>query len=175
MTAENQWFYVLNGKREGPVSETQLGGLIAAGNLTPDTQVWNNSMPSWAPARSTSLASLFQTTPPSVPKYELPSYWAGFALNVLIGGAGFFVIREYGRGIAWFLGSFFWGVITALIVPNMVVAAARANAASTGYIDPNTQSNADGLGYFVWFVGAVIILILLLVSYRSTYRRKYGV
>jgi len=180
MMPETQWFYVLNGKREGPVSETQLGGLIAAGKLTLDTQVWNNTMPSWVPARSTPLASSFQAAPPSVPKYELPSYWAGFTLNILINGAGFFVIREYGRGIAWFLGSFFWGVLTAVIWPNLLAARNAANAArgyidpNSQFIDPNSQSASDG-GYAVWVIGALIILIFLLINYRSTYRRKYGV
>jgi hypothetical protein len=46
------WYYVRDGQRQGPVQLPQLKQLAAGGSLRPDDLVWNESMPSWSPARS---------------------------------------------------------------------------------------------------------------------------
>jgi hypothetical protein len=49
------WYYAEGKERRGPLPETEIGTLVAAGKITPDTLVWNGSMTGWQPARTTSL------------------------------------------------------------------------------------------------------------------------
>ncbi len=45
------WYYDQGGQRAGPVSDSELDGLIAAGTVTQDTLVWSEGMGNWAPLR----------------------------------------------------------------------------------------------------------------------------
>lgn len=44
------WHYAQDGKALGPVGETGLRALIAAGTVTPETLVWRNGLAGWEPA-----------------------------------------------------------------------------------------------------------------------------
>ena len=50
-----EWYYAEGQERRGPVSENELQSLIAAGRVTPDTRVWNQSFTDWRPLRDTAL------------------------------------------------------------------------------------------------------------------------
>ena len=43
------WYYALNGKQAGPVSEADLRGLAARGTIDGSTLVWREGMDAWAP------------------------------------------------------------------------------------------------------------------------------
>ncbi len=43
------WYYVDNGQRVGPISESTLDILVKAGTVTRETLVWQEGMPEWAP------------------------------------------------------------------------------------------------------------------------------
>ncbi|HEV7401379.1 MAG TPA: GYF domain-containing protein, partial [Chthoniobacteraceae bacterium] len=43
------WFYEYNGEQKGPVSESELDGLIAQGIVLPTTLVWRDGLPNWTP------------------------------------------------------------------------------------------------------------------------------
>jgi hypothetical protein len=45
-------YYSSNGKRLGPVSETELRNLAATGRITASDLVWRTGQPSWIPAAS---------------------------------------------------------------------------------------------------------------------------
>ena len=49
------WFYAEGKERRGPLPESELASLVAAGKITPDTLVWNSTMTAWQPAGKTSL------------------------------------------------------------------------------------------------------------------------
>ena len=58
------WFYVLNGQQNGPVSEAQLDELARAGTVKADTLVWAEGMPNWVPysqARQPSVPGQLQS------------------------------------------------------------------------------------------------------------------
>jgi hypothetical protein len=42
-----QWYYGENGQHIGPVTEADLGALVASGRITPATLVWRDGMPGW--------------------------------------------------------------------------------------------------------------------------------
>ena len=44
-----QWFYSLNGQRQGPVTQAEFDQLIANGVIMPDTLVWRQGMADWSP------------------------------------------------------------------------------------------------------------------------------
>lgn len=48
--SEHHWFYVREGRREGPVRRARLLELVRGGWLAPDDLVWTEGMPEWVPA-----------------------------------------------------------------------------------------------------------------------------
>ncbi len=67
--ADSQWYYAVAGQQRGPVGLETVRELAATGLVSPETNVWCQGMPAWAPAISTPLAALFETatTPPIGP------------------------------------------------------------------------------------------------------------
>ena len=47
---EHHWFYVRDGRREGPVRRARLLELVRGGWLAPEDLVWTEGMPGWVPA-----------------------------------------------------------------------------------------------------------------------------
>jgi uncharacterized RDD family membrane protein YckC len=52
-----QWYYAINGQRQGPVSESDIERLAREGVIQPDTLVWRQGLPNWQPFST--LASTF--------------------------------------------------------------------------------------------------------------------
>src|SRR5690349_7342732 len=46
------WFYALQGRQHGPVSEAELDQLIRSGAIRHDTLVWNEGLPNWQPLQA---------------------------------------------------------------------------------------------------------------------------
>lgn len=44
------WHYVYGGQAQGPVDETELRAMFAAGQLAPETLVWNPTLSDWIAA-----------------------------------------------------------------------------------------------------------------------------
>jgi len=76
---DDQYFYNNNGKPAGPLSLTEIGGIIAGGAITADTLVWKAGTPNWVAAKDVpELAALLpgpQTTPFSGPEKQLLGTW----------------------------------------------------------------------------------------------------
>lgn len=70
---DTMWYYALRGQeRQGPVTEADLRGLIAAGTVGPGDLVWCEGMPSWqavrdVPALAPSAASIPAPQPVPTP------------------------------------------------------------------------------------------------------------
>ncbi len=45
-----QWYYANEGQQIGPIEEPEFKNLIAAGGITPETQVWTEGFEQWVPA-----------------------------------------------------------------------------------------------------------------------------
>ncbi len=68
--SERQWHYAVNGKTHGPLAESELKHMLAAGSLAPDTMVWSNRVTNtWMPANT--VAELW-AAPPSVDLKKRP-------------------------------------------------------------------------------------------------------
>lgn len=82
-----KWFYGENGQRLGPVSEADLGSLIAAGRIGPATLIWREGMEQWLPLGQVSAQGGLEVLPPSM-GYDLlrPGVTSGLAIASLICG-----------------------------------------------------------------------------------------
>ncbi|HWE93777.1 MAG TPA: DUF4339 domain-containing protein [Tepidisphaeraceae bacterium] len=64
----NQWYYVRDGERRGPVTAEQLKGMAATGSLTPDDLVWTDYMSEWLPARRVPALVFPSAAPAAAPE-----------------------------------------------------------------------------------------------------------
>jgi hypothetical protein len=82
-----QWYYGENGQRQGPVSEADLGSLIAAGRIGPATLIWREGMAQWMPLGYVSSQGGLDVLPPSS-DYDLlrPATTSGLAIASLVCG-----------------------------------------------------------------------------------------
>jgi hypothetical protein len=82
-----QWYYTENGQQMGPISEADLGGLIAAGRIGVATLIWRDGMEHWLPLGEVSAQGGLEVLPPSM-GYELlrPGKNSGFAIASMICG-----------------------------------------------------------------------------------------
>jgi len=62
------WYYVQGTERRGPITDDGLARLVATGEVTPDTLLWNLSLPGWVAART-----IFTSPPPSVQRHAARS------------------------------------------------------------------------------------------------------
>ncbi len=53
------WYYVLEGRRVGPVEYDTMQRAASAGTVSAETSVWREGMKGWQPAKDTELAGLF--------------------------------------------------------------------------------------------------------------------
>jgi hypothetical protein len=71
-TPKMNWFYALNGKQAGPVTEEELVNLYRSSTIFSDTLVWRDGMANWT-ALATAMPELFATTPdPQTPADGTP-------------------------------------------------------------------------------------------------------
>jgi len=63
-----QWHVAVDGDSKGPLSDADLGAMIAAGTLTGETLVWTAGQDGWKAAAQTALASRLPAAPPPLPK-----------------------------------------------------------------------------------------------------------
>ncbi|MCH8540668.1 MAG: RDD family protein [Opitutales bacterium] len=59
--SDKEWYFARNNQPEGPVSESELRGMLQSNHLSAETLIWAAGMPDWQPARQvTDFADLFQ-------------------------------------------------------------------------------------------------------------------
>jgi hypothetical protein len=61
--AEANWYYVVNGKRFGPVNAAELKELARTGRLAGGDLVWTERLGQWVPANT--VKGLFLQVPPN--------------------------------------------------------------------------------------------------------------
>jgi hypothetical protein len=59
------WFYVVDGQRQGPVPEAQLDEMLRSGAIAPDTLVWRDGLVNWQPVHAARPSPL--AAPPLAP------------------------------------------------------------------------------------------------------------
>jgi len=100
----NQWYYIMNGTRQGPTTAMAIKELLNKREIETDTQVWRKGMPEWKSLRESDLAELVAAEPPAISP------------------------RQIGNGYVWTLAllPLVFGVIEAAISVSNQEAAARS-------------------------------------------------
>jgi hypothetical protein len=62
----NEWHYVANGVKKGPVSATTIENLLNKKEIETDTQVWRKGMTDWKCIRESELTELVASDPPAI-------------------------------------------------------------------------------------------------------------
>jgi uncharacterized RDD family membrane protein YckC len=57
------WYYANEGKRVGPIETPEFQALVEAGTITPDTLVWNETLPKWLSYAEVAGETLEQSQP----------------------------------------------------------------------------------------------------------------
>lgn len=65
-TEGDEWHYIANGERKGPVSEEQLISALTQQGLSGDTPVWKKGFSDWQPLRDTTAGAGLRNGPPPV-------------------------------------------------------------------------------------------------------------
>jgi hypothetical protein len=66
MTASLRWFYVTEGRRQGPVDVSHLVDLILTGTVPETTLIWHSGRSGWTPARE--VEEVARELPPPLPE-----------------------------------------------------------------------------------------------------------
>jgi uncharacterized RDD family membrane protein YckC len=56
------WYYAINGTRQGPIAQSEFEKLVSTGVINPQTLVWKEGMSEWKP-----YSSIAPTLPPVIP------------------------------------------------------------------------------------------------------------
>lgn len=93
-----KWYYVLGGKRVGPVEESEIASMLTQGKIDRDTLVWHDGAADWLPLHQTDLARLL------LPAQKIPAV-TGYGVNNTI---------VWILAFAPFIGLFAEGFLSAL-------------------------------------------------------------
>lgn len=70
-----QWFYDDSGSRVGPVTESDIKGLLKGRKIGHGTLVWRTGMADWVAVESSELNIELATTPPPLSKDRVSDLW----------------------------------------------------------------------------------------------------
>ena len=164
----SEWHYVEGGTSVGPLSQTDMERLIAQGQVTANTLVWNDTMPQWEPA-----AIHFAGFRPAgaaaggAPRggYPPPGVDPG-----VIGADGLYVgapSRDFGEAVSVCLRKYvtfsgrasrseYWYLVLFSFIIGFVA----------GFIDALLEMSGSGSGFFNALVSLFVFLPSLAVSVR---------
>ncbi|WPN56674.1 DUF4339 domain-containing protein [Pseudomonas sp. P9_31] len=70
-----QWFYDDSGSRVGPVTESEIKGLLKVSKIGHGTLVWRTGMTDWIRVESSELITELATTPPPLSRDRVSDLW----------------------------------------------------------------------------------------------------
>ena len=132
------WYYISGDQQQhGPLAESDLGGLVQAGTITPQTMMWKEGMTDWQPA-SNSLPQLFSgavasaavaTAAPLDKDLSVQAMREGLTGNLEVGAlnyAGFWI-----RFAAKFIDGILLNIVTFIVqmLIGLTIAGAQDNDA----------------------------------------------
>ncbi|RXG84844.1 DUF4339 domain-containing protein [Bradyrhizobium zhanjiangense] len=85
--APNEWYYVVNGARRGPMTADTMKDLLNSNQIAADTQVWRKGMPEWKPLRESNLGDLVPAEAPAISSKHIGNgyVWTLALLPLVIG------------------------------------------------------------------------------------------
>jgi hypothetical protein len=108
------WYYVVQGQRQGPVSQEALMQLLASGQLPNHEVVWREGMAQWMPARGVGELWSGVAPPPFPVGYYAPGPYA--SAQPLGESAGIRMLLPVGRS-GWAIAAGYLGLFSVLLIP----------------------------------------------------------
>ncbi|MDR3181840.1 MAG: DUF4328 domain-containing protein [Planctomycetaceae bacterium] len=78
------WFYLINGQQQAPVSEETIHALIQHRTLGANDVLWQEGMPDWIRISDSEFAALLPAQKPTVRRYSLQDYRNPLTLTILV-------------------------------------------------------------------------------------------
>ncbi len=162
---EKQWYYTIDqSDRQGPVPESELRSLMAAGTLKPSDMVWSEGMADWASAGSAlGGAAVASASPAPAGSASAP---AGLP-DGLLGWMNFVGIVTIIMGV-FSLCNFLIGIF--FILAGVSLLGARTALLNVPRVDPSLAVFFDKLrGFFkmtgIFYIIAIVLYIVIIVAY----------
>ncbi|HTJ78921.1 MAG TPA: RDD family protein [Rariglobus sp.] len=177
-----QWYYAINGQRQGPVNQAEFERLVSVGTITPDTLVWRKPMAGWQSLTEVLAADpeAIAMIPPEVP--PLPDAAAPVSHDpsaampgVRVIGAGPMVYGGFWRRVAariidWlilgFAGQIVIGVIGSAFFHDTMTMMEKLKGR-----DPSPEQMGAIFGFLSMAAGVSIVLGVI---YDCVFLRKYS-
>lgn len=97
-----QWFYDDSGSRVGPVTESDIKGLLKVNKIGHGTLVWRTGMKDWVPVEASELSTELSNTPPPLSRDRISDLWVWLlALTPLVWLAIDTTVMNAGIVIGW--------------------------------------------------------------------------
>ncbi|WP_158168534.1 DUF4339 domain-containing protein [Methylobacterium mesophilicum] len=142
------WYYERGGERLGPVIAEKMQSLISAGDIAPETLVWNTSFgTTWRRAGDTELMAADIAGPPPLPTTHVSDAYAWLlALVPAIGAVVERAIADNGTQLSW------KAVMLAYFGANTALSLLDANKINKAGRNPNNIN----LGRWFWLIPAYL-------------------
>lgn len=169
-----KWYYVQAGQQVGPVSETDLANLAAAGTIKSDTLVWREGMPNWIPysqiaGGAPSISPGSAASPPQMaagPVGSAPINTFPSDQGSKVKGPAIFLIVLGGLGALLFVLKLIFLVVGSAMV--------RPQATGNPDIDRVIGMFSGGAGLFFDLISLAGSVVVILGGMRMLNLRSYG-
>lgn len=136
-----QWYYEKDGKKQGPVKESELLALLKSGELTGDTLIWSDGMEKWVAARDVNIGEASENKPAKAGEGEIAT-----KLQV----AGKWIVEGLQSVRKWIVGSPYMALQNAwmlLITFLLLFILIKQNSASRAirFIESDVSSMASAI------------------------------
>jgi uncharacterized RDD family membrane protein YckC len=148
------WYYAREGQQHGPVSETELAGLLRDGVIAPSTLVWHAGLAEWQSWSSVAPSGGF---PPVVPNVSPPygSSTAELPLSAAAAPGRFVYAGFWIRALAYVIDGALIGAIRSIVLIPMGLSMLDRPFASPWFFthlgEAKFASLAISLAYCVYF------------------------
>jgi GYF domain 2 len=142
-TYSEDWYYVANGQKQGPINRETIKDWISSGQLSQDDLVWKTGMAEWSVVQQSDLRTFDEFSPMSgaqvnncivwfwalAPLLLLPweYWWVGLLINVILWWLDGRLIKEGGQNRNG------WGYWFIVLVPIYLFVRAAKLKQSSGY------------------------------------------
>lgn len=173
------WYYALNGQQQGPVPESEIASLAAAGTLKPDTLIWSEGLADWQPL-SQALPAALSSTPINAPQLggvAVPEARKDLYVQQMREGVTFrmgsqaqyagFWIRVAAKLVDSFILSFILMVVMGLLAGGLHLSGMQIAPDQTPGSPPPT-------GFIILIIAYYVLAIGLQIFYSIYLTGKYG-
>jgi hypothetical protein len=189
---DDQYFYIKDGTRMGPVPFSELKAMAAHQSLRRTDKIWKDGMPSWQSAET--VSEIFQGLPPDIevpsPKQGIPPLPAGevkspttqsagllAALSFFLPGVGQMVCGQTAKGAIFLIAAIILNVLTSGLVSLIIcpfaafdayqLASKRNAGAAIGDWDFMPSGSKATNPVAIWVMVGLVALLTVIAMFQQ--------